>query len=59
MEKVKVFFKGIKTESKKITWLSFSDTIKNSGIVFLTTVIIGAGVWVFDYGFRLLINVLS
>ena len=53
---IKQFFKDVKGETKKIVWNSRQDTIKNTGIVLMVTVIVGAGVWVADFAFRELVE---
>lgn len=47
--KIVDFFKGVKAEIKKIVWSSPMDTLKNTGIVMLLIVIIGAFVWLLDF----------
>ncbi|MBR5991268.1 MAG: preprotein translocase subunit SecE [Clostridia bacterium] len=56
--KIKQFFKDVKGESKKIAWQSWSDTVKNTGVVLMVTVVIGAGVWISDLLFRQLIDLI-
>jgi len=43
------FFKDFRGELKKIVWPDFKTVMKNTGIVLVTVVIIGAMVWVLDY----------
>ena len=52
--KVKQFFKDVRGETKKIVWNSKADTIKNTGVVLMVTVIVGAGVC--DLAFRQLVE---
>ena len=54
--KIKQFFKDVRGESKKIAWQSWSETVKNTGVVLMVTVVIGAGVWISDLLFRQLID---
>ena len=54
--KVKQFFKDVRGETKKIVWNSRADTVKNTGVVLMVTVIVGAGVWVCDLAFRELVE---
>lgn len=54
--KIKQFFKDVKSECKKIVWSSWSNTIKDTGVVLLVTVIVGAGVWICDLLFRQLVE---
>ena len=43
------FWKDFRGELKKIVWPDFKTVLKNTGIVLLTTVIIGVPVWILDY----------
>ena len=54
--KVKEFFKGVKGEFKKIVWPSFGSVAKNTAVVVVFCVIIGALVWVLDMLFGGLFN---
>ena len=48
-KKVRKWLKDFRGEIKKIVWPDFKTVMKNTGIVLLTVVIIGAMVWVLDY----------
>jgi len=48
-KKARRFLKDFRGEIKKIVWPDFKTVIKNTGIVLVTVVIIGAMVWVLDY----------
>ena len=39
--KAKEFFKGIKSEFKKIVWPSFRTIVNNTGVVITVTILIG------------------
>ena len=54
--KVKEFFKGVKGEFKKIVWPSFSSVAKNTAVVVVFCIIIGALIWVLDMLFGGLFN---
>lgn len=56
--KIKQFFKDVKAETKKIVWNSWPNTVKDTGVVLMVTVIIGAGVWISDVVFRQLIELI-
>ena len=56
--KIKQFFKDVKGETKKISWQSWPETVKNTGVVLMVTVVIGAGVWISDVLFRQLIDLI-
>lgn len=44
------FFKDLKGEIKKIVWTDKKTVIKSTGVVLAAVAIIGAGIWVVDYG---------
>ena len=44
------FFKDYKSETKKIVWPSIKDVIKNTGIVLIMCLLIGALIWLVDLG---------
>lgn len=46
--RVAQFFRELHAETKKIVWASGSDTFKNTLVVLLVVLIIGAGVWIAD-----------
>ena len=48
-KKAKRFWKDFRGELKKIVWPDFKTVMKNTGIVLVTVVIIGAMVWILDY----------
>ena len=48
-KKARRFWKDFRGELKKIVWPDFKTVLKNTGIVLLTTVIIGVPVWILDY----------
>jgi preprotein translocase SecE subunit len=52
-KKIAGFFKGVKGEAKKIVWPSFSFVVKNTGVVILMCMIVGAAIWIFDAVFSL------
>ena len=66
MEKTKVaqnkiagFFTGVKAEFGKIIWPTKDDIIKQTTAVVIISVIVGALIAVFDYGFGYLINFIT
>ena len=44
------FFKDFKAENKKIVWPDFKTVIKNTGVVIVSIIVIGIGIWVVDFG---------
>lgn len=50
------FFKDYKSETRKIVWPSFRDVVKNTGIVLIMCLVIGALIWLVDFGLGSLLN---
>jgi len=48
--KLRRYLKDFRGELKKIVWPDIKTVLKNTGIVLVTTVIIGVPVWILDYG---------
>jgi preprotein translocase subunit SecE len=44
------FFKDLKGENKKIVWPSAKTVLKNTGIVLAVVLIVGAAIWLVDFG---------
>ena len=53
------FFKGVRTEFRKIIWTDRDALIKQLIAVVVVTVIAGTIIAVMDYGFQNLINLLT
>ncbi len=49
--KAREFFKGIKSEFKKIVWPSFKTITNNTGVVIAVTIVIGLIIFVLDWAF--------
>ena len=47
--RIATFFKDFRGETKKIVWPGPKEIIKNTGVVLLAVVIIGAGIWLADW----------
>ena len=43
------YFRGIKTEMKKVVWPTRQTVLKNTGTVLLCSLLIGVCIWVFDF----------
>ena len=58
--KVRKYFRELRSELKKVVWSSPKQVAKNTLIVLVCVLIVGAFVWVFDfvanYGITTLIN---
>lgn len=50
------FFRDYKSEIKKIVWPSLRDVIKNTVIVLIICALIGAVIWLFDFGWGSLLE---
>lgn len=46
---IKKFFKDFKGTCKKVIWPDKKTVLRNTLIVFITVVVVGAGIWIFDY----------
>ena len=42
------WFREMKSELKKVTWPNQKTVVKNTGTVLLCSLLIGAGIWIFD-----------
>ncbi len=58
-EKKRSFFKGIRSEFKKITWPSKEDVVKQTVVVTVITVVVAALIAVVDLGIQYGINFLT
>lgn len=45
------YFKGIKTETKKVVWPTRKELISYTGVVILTCAAFGLGIWAVDSAF--------
>jgi preprotein translocase subunit SecE len=58
LEKVKLFFAQVVSEARKITWLSRSETITSSIVVFVVVAIASLFFMLIDFGAYKIVNVL-
>lgn len=42
------WFREMKSELKKVVWPSRQKVVKDTGVVILSTAVIGACIWIFD-----------
>lgn len=52
------FFRDYKSETKKIVWPGIKDVIKNTVIVLIICLLIGALIWIVDFGLGQLLNLI-
>jgi preprotein translocase subunit SecE len=52
------FLKDYKSEYKKIVWPGIKDVIKNTVIVLIMCLLIGALIWIVDFGLGQLLNLI-
>ncbi|MBP3448459.1 MAG: preprotein translocase subunit SecE [Clostridia bacterium] len=50
------YFKGIKSEFKKITWPSFKQIVNNTSTVIISVVLVGLFIFVLDTVFGAILN---
>ena len=43
------WFREMKSELKKVVWPNKKTVVKNTGIVLLCSLVIGACIWIFDF----------
>ena len=48
-DRLKRWFREMKSELKKVVWPNKQTVVKNTGTVLLCSAIIGAFIWVFDF----------
>ena len=48
---IKKFFKDFKGTCKKVIWPDRKTVLKNTGIVLITVIVVGAGIWIADFAF--------
>ncbi len=52
------FLRDYKSEAKKIVWPGFRDVVKNTLIVLIMCLLVGAMIWLVDFGLGKLINLI-
>lgn len=53
------FWKGLKSEYKKITWPDRKSAIKQSVVVTIISIVLGVIIAILDYGFKYGVNFLT
>ncbi|MBR4733453.1 MAG: preprotein translocase subunit SecE [Lachnospiraceae bacterium] len=53
------FWKGLKSEYKKITWPDRKSAIKQSVVVTIISIVLGVIIAILDYGFKFGVNFLT
>jgi len=53
------FWKGLKSEYKKITWPDRKSAIKQSVVVTVISIVLGVIIAILDYGFKYGVNFLT
>lgn len=48
---IKKFFKDFRGTCKKVIWPDRKTVFKNTGIVLVTVIVVGAGIWIADFAF--------
>lgn len=57
-KRIAAFFKDYKSEIKKIVWPGIKDVLKNTLIVLIMCLIVGAFIWLLDFGLGKLLEVI-
>ncbi len=50
------YFKGVKSEFKKITWPSFKQIVNNTATVIISVIVVGLFIFVLDTAFGAILN---
>ena len=58
IKRVIKFFRDYKSEAKKIVWPNFKDVVKNTVIVLIMCVVVGAFIWILDFGLSKLLSLI-
>lgn len=58
MKRVIKFLRDYKSEAKKIVWPGFKDVVKNTVIVLVMCVVVGAFIWILDWGLAQLLDLI-
>ena len=58
LQRLGLFFRDYKSEIKKIVWPNFSDVLKNTIIVLVMCLLVGAFIWLLDWGLGSLIKLI-
>ena len=58
LQRVVKFLRDYKSEAKKIVWPGFKDVLKNTVIVLIMCVVVGAFIWVLDFGLAKLLDII-
>ena len=58
LKRILHFFKDYKSECKKIVWPGIKEVLKNTGIVLVMFVVIGAIIWLVDFGLSQLLGII-
>lgn len=57
-KRIVLFFRDYKSEVKKIVWPGIKDVLKNTGIVIIMCLLIGAFIWLLDLGLGKLLELI-
>ncbi|MBO5210909.1 MAG: preprotein translocase subunit SecE [Clostridia bacterium] len=57
-QRVVHFFRDYKSEVKKIVWPNYKEVLKNTGIVLVMCAVVGALIWLVDWGLGSLIELI-
>lgn len=58
LKRIVLFFRDYKSEAKKIVWPTLKDVVKNTIVVLVICLIIGAFIWLWDFGLGQLLKLI-
>ncbi len=56
LKRIALFFRDYKSEAKKIVWPTLNEVLKNTGIVIIMCLLVGALIWLVDLGLGTLLD---
>ena len=56
--KICEYFRGLRSELKKVVWSTPTQVLKNTAIVLVCVLVVGIFIWVFDFVARFAIDAL-
>jgi preprotein translocase subunit SecE len=58
-QRIKKFFKELKSEIKKIVWPSKVQVVNNTGVVIAAVLLIGGFIWILDFVLRYIFGIVA
>lgn len=56
--RVRTYFRGVKAETKKVSWPSRNDLMNYTGVVLFISVTVGVVIWLLDMGIHRILSLI-